>query len=373
VEDRDTAATKLESGEIAMAKNLNKREAKNEKKGISKERADPERGHAVEVEKKDRPTHRLPKLKFLPIGKKVDTVDWARTELHRLVPEVKKDQSSLREGGSSNAQAACFIEYETVQAAKAAMDQAANIPKKDKAKRKMKMTPKEMGAPPQDIIWKNTIKSSSKVHLFSIAGTAFVWWLCIFWTIPVAVIGAITNINYLTDKVGFLSFINDIPSVILGVVTGLLPVLLLSILMTLVPIICNIIAKMFEPTQGAVQMKVQTWYFPFQVIQVFLITTFASGAAAVATEIINDPSTAATLLAQNLPKASNFYISYFILFGLMTAAMQLLNLVPLLFVLVLGKILDKTPRKMYNRYVNLAGLGWGSLYPKFTNLGVIGE
>ena len=57
----------------------------------------------------------------------------------------------------------------------------------------------------------------------------------------------------------------------------------------------------------------------------------------------------------------------------MTAAMQLLNIAPLLFFLVLGKILDKTPRKMYNRYVNLSGLGWGSLYPKFTNLGVIGK
>jgi hypothetical protein len=78
------------------------------------------------------------------------------------------------------------------------------------------------------------------------------------------------------------------------------------------------------------------------------------------------------LLAENLPKASNFYISYFILFGLITAAMQLLNLAPLLFFLILGKILDTTPRKMYNRYVKLSGLGWGSLYPKFTNLGVIG-
>lgn len=171
----------------------------------------------------------------------------------------------------------------------------------------------------------------------------------------------------------FLSFIDDIPSVILGVVTGLLPVILLAVLMSLVPIICTIMAKLFEPTQSAVQMRVQGWYFPFQVIQVFLVTTFASGAASVASQIVDDPSSAATLLAQNLPKASNFYISYFILFGLQTAAMQLLNVVPLLFAMFLGKILDKTPRKMYNRYVNLAGLGWGSLYPKFTNLGVIGK
>lgn len=342
------------------------------KKGVVKERSDPENAAMVEVHKKDRPMHRLPKLKFLPIGKKVDTVDWARGELHRLVPEVTSEQASLR-GNPSHPQGACFIEFESVHAAHAAMVQATTIDKKDKLKQKMKMTPKEIGTPPQDIIWKNTIKSAKTAKLISMAGTAFITWLCIFWTIPVAVIGAISNINYLTDKVPFLSFINDIPKVILGVVTGLLPVILLAVLMALVPIFCYIIARMFEPTQGAVEMKVQGWYFPFQVIQVFLVTTFASGASSVVTEIINDPSTAASLLASNLPKASNFYISYFILFGLMTAAMQLLNVVPLLFALFLGKILDKTPRKMYNRYVNLAGLGWGSLYPKFTNLGVIGE
>lgn len=95
------------------------------------------------------------------------------------------------------------------------------------------------------------------------------------------------------------------------------------------------------------------------------------GASAVTTQIIQNPGSAPTLLALNLPKASNFYISYFILFGLMQAAMQLLNIVPLLFYLVLGKLLDKTPRKRYARFINLPGIGWGSTYPKFTLLGVI--
>lgn len=72
-----------------------------------------------------------------------------------------------------------------------------------------------------------------------------------------------------------------------------------------------------------------------------------------------------------MPKASNFYISYFILLGLSQAALQLLNIVPLLMYTIVGKILDKSPRKKYNRFVNIPGLGWGSTYPKFTLLGVI--
>jgi hypothetical protein len=42
-----------------------------------------------------------------------------------------------------------------------------------------------------------------------------------------------------------------------------------------------------------------------------------------------------------------------------------------LFIAVLGKILDSTPRKVYNRYTNLIGLGWGSVYPAYAMLGVI--
>ncbi|KAK5166731.1 phosphate metabolism protein 7 [Saxophila tyrrhenica] len=369
VDDRDTAATKLETGEMKLLTNVTKRQLKAEKKGNSSSPATGPggRGNAVTVDKKDVPTHRLPVLKFLPLGKKVNTIDWARSELHRLIPQVASDQAALRHD-RSEPQGALFIEFESVAAAHNALQQAGA---KSKAKSKVKMTPKEIGMTPDEVLWKNVIKSFATVQLFNIVCTAFVWFLCIFWTIPVAVIGAISNIDSLTDTVPFLSFINQIPSSILGVVTGLLPVVLLAVLMLLVPIIMNIMAKLFEPTLGSAQLKVQGWYFPFQVIQVFLITTFSSGAAAVVGDIIDDPTQAPTLLAQNLPRASNFYISYFIIFGLLTASLQFLNIAPLLFFLILGKILDKTPRKQYNRFVSLAGVGWGALYPKFTNLGVI--
>ena len=128
-----------------------------------------------------------------------------------------------------------------------------------------------------------------------------------------------------------------------------------------------------EVTIPAVELKTQTWYMAFQVIQVFLITTFASGASSVAAQIIQDPSTATTLLAENLPKASNFYISYFILQGLGIASGDLLNIGALAMFTVVGKFLDKSPRKMFKRYITLAGLGWGSLYPKFGNLAIIGK
>lgn len=144
--------------------------------------------------------------------------------------------------------------------------------------------------------------------------------------------------------------------------------------MALVPIVCRLMAKLGgEVTTPNIELKCQSWYFAFQVIQVFLVTTFSSGASSVVSEIINDPSSATTLLATSLPKASNFYISYIIVQGLGIAAGNLLNIGALAMLTVVGKFLDKTPRKMFKRYITLAGLGWGSLYPKFANLGVIGK
>lgn len=127
-----------------------------------------------------------------------------------------------------------------------------------------------------------------------------------------------------------------------------------------------------EVTLAAVELKCQGWYMAFQVIQVFLITTFSSGAASEVQDIINDPSSATTLLAESLPKASSFYITYYILQGLGIAAGDLLNIGALAMFTVVGKFLDKSPRKMFKRYITLGGLGWGSLYPKFGNLAIIG-
>ena len=73
------------------------------------------------------------------------------------------------------------------------------------------------------------------------ATTGFVIVMIIFWAIPVAFVGSISNINYLTNRVHFLKFILNIPPVILGIVTGLLPSIMLAILMALLPIILRCI------------------------------------------------------------------------------------------------------------------------------------
>ena len=127
------------------------------------------------------------------------------------------------------------------------------------------------------------------------------------------------------------------------------------------------------PSLAAVELTTQNFYFAFEVIQVFLVVTISSSASSVVSDIINDPTSAASLLAEKIPTASNFYISYIILQGLSFSAGALLQISGLILGKVLGRLLDNTPRKMYSRWSNLAGLGWGTVYPVFTLLAVIGK
>lgn len=332
VEERDKDAMKLEGAEIKLIKTANKKRLKAEKEGDRK-------AHDAEgaipgsqwLEKKDRPTHRLGKIPL--IGKKVDTIEWSRDELKRLIPQVIRDQEKHQKF-DWKLLPALFIEFSTQQAAEAAY-------RRISPKKAPHMYPRAIATSPSQIIWKNLKIAKKQRFVRKLLANGFITLMIIFWAIPVAVVGAISNINYLTATVPFLSFIDNIPPVILGVVTGLLPTILLSVLMALVPIICRFVAKLSgEVTLANVELKTQGWYMAFQVIQVFLVTTFASGAASVVSSIINDPSSATTLLAENLPKASNFFISYVILQGLGLAASQLLNIGALAMFTIVGKFLS---------------------------------
>lgn len=363
VEDRDDTAFKLEAAEIQLSRdaNLNRMKvAKGKKAYQGEESADGSKW----LNPKDRPTH---KLKFL-IGKKVDTIGYGRQHLAEVIPKIQLEQDKHWKG-QADLVGAVFLEFDTQKSAQDAWQ----LMQKRKTKPNSKMVARQLGVLPHEVVW-NNLRIGTAEHLVRWAATtAFITVMIVFWAIPVAFVGAISQINYLTELLPFLSFINQIPQAILGVVTGLLPVVLLAVLMSLVPIFCRLLAKIAGyVTLSQVELQTQSWYFAFQVVQVFLITTFAGAATTVIDEVKTDPSKALTLLSENLPKASNVYISYFILFGLSAAASTLLNIGGFVGVVILGRILPgKTPRKIFQKLTTLAAPMWGSEFPKWVNLGVI--
>ena len=130
------------------------------------------------------------------------------------------------------------------------------------------------------------------------------------------------------------------PDVIMGVITGLLPVVALAILMLLVPPFIKWMGKISgRLTIQQVESYCQSWYFAFQVVNVFLAIALGSSAAAVATQIVQNPGEALQKLSSSFPKSVNFYYSYLCLQGLTISSGVLLQIVALILSHILGRIL----------------------------------
>ena len=220
IEKRDQLWDKLEQGEQKLILDANKKAQKGKLNTALSDNP------LSSIDKKSWPTHKLKPV----IGKKVNTIEYGRTEIRALTGEIETMQTGYFDGHSKMAPAA-FIEFSSQAAAQEALQYA--------ELHKTKFSPRYTQVQPEEVIWKNLSMSKAFRKIKMALATTAITLLTIFWAIPVAFVGILSNVNYLTNKVSFLSFINDIPPVVLGVVTGLLPVVLLAVLMALVPIICR--------------------------------------------------------------------------------------------------------------------------------------
>lgn len=122
----------------------------------------------------------------------------------------------------------------------------------------------------------------------------------------------------------------------------------------------------------AIESTVQGMYFAFLFIQVFLVVSISSGITTVIDELFDNPAKAPQILAQNLPKASNFFFSYLILQGFAVSGGALLQIGVLLVNYILARFLDTTAREKWKRQTDLVQVKWGTFFPIYTNLACIG-
>ena len=325
-----------------------------------------------------RPRHRP----IANYGRKVDTIKWTRNRLKNLAPKISKLRREYKKGNGRPIPAA-FIEFHTQVDAQSAYQTLAHH-------RANHMRPEIVGVRPHEIVWSALYLQWWERIIRRFLIQAFIAVMVIFWSIPAAIVGMISNIKFLSSKVFFLGWIEHLPSEILGLISGLLPAVALSMLMAAVPgvmrgmyvpqtysfpdltIFTACARQAGVPTESRIELFVQNAYFVFQVVQVFLITTLTSAASAAFTQILEDPLSARKLLSQNLPKASNFYISYFILQGLAMSATRIVHLGSIFRHQLMGNS-GGNPRIITKRYHRLRKIHWGSVYPVFTNMGVIGS
>ncbi len=233
VQQRDKFAYRLERLETKLIRRANSMRLKLIKAGTLSctDCAECETCGPAMFDKIKRPTHRL-KL----FGKKVDSIHWLREELVNLTKEIEVLQRK-HQNWDSKLLSAIFVEFCSQSDAQIALQTLSHH-------QPLHMTPRFTGISPDDVVWSalNLSWWQRIVRRFVVQGAIAA--MIIFWSIPSAIVGAISNISYLTSAIPPLKFIDKLPDVIKGVIAGLLPAGALVLLMSLVPIICRC---MFDP------------------------------------------------------------------------------------------------------------------------------
>jgi len=358
IEKRNGAAFDLEEAQMDLIVRAVKKHKKNPD-SLSSGNGNSSNEEQSLVPKSVRPTAREPPV----VGSKVDKVETLRQKIVDFSGRVDESRTSSEQEIPGHG--AVFVAFKTQSAAHRAFQEITFQPR-------IPIEDRYLAVQPKEVLWKQlALPASVRLSKASLA-LAFVIVFTIFFSIPVGLIGTWSNAKQLANNVSWLEWLNRLPPWVLGLLTGLVPPFLTSWFVSYVPKLFRHIAKLSgEPTVPQAELKTQAWYLTFQVTQIFLVTTISSGTAAVVTKIIQDPGSAPALLAENLPKASNFYLTYFVLQGLASPANNLVDYSELFQYWFYEYIWDKTPRQKFQTYAEMRGTPWAAWYPKFTNFFII--
>ncbi|PGH12545.1 hypothetical protein AJ80_06706 [Polytolypa hystricis UAMH7299] len=320
------------------------------------------------IKQKHRETMRLPIFGWswmptLPLmGKKVDSIDYCRKEVARLNLEIELDQQSPEKFPLMNS---AFIQFNHQVAAHMACQSVSHhLPKQ--------MAPRLVEISPDDVIWDNMSIKWWERYLRTFAVIVIVCAMVIGWAFPVAFTGLLSQLSYLEGKFVWLRWLSKLPGWLLSAIQGILPPLFLSILMAILPLILRFLSRTQGVSTGmAVELTVQNYYFAFLFVQLFLVVSISSGFTTIFNSI-KDVTSVPELLAQNIPRASNYFFSYMVLQAMSVSAGALVQIFSLVSWFILAPIVDNTARMKWARTTNLNQMQWGTFFPVYTTLASIG-
>ncbi|KAL8975318.1 MAG: hypothetical protein Q9197_000443 [Variospora fuerteventurae] len=321
------------------------------------------------LREKDRDRMRLPIFgwQWMPslplVGTKVDTIDWCRREVARLNVEIEQDQKEQEKFPLMNS---AFIQFNHQVAAHMACQSVSHHTPQQ-------MTPRIVEISPDDVIWDNMSVKWWENYLRTGGVVLLIAALILGWAIPVGFTGILGNLEAISHKVTWLRWVQRLPETVFGLLSGVLPALLLQGLLALLPVILRFLARIQGNHTGmAVELAVQNYFFAFLFIQIFLVVSISSGFTNTIAALSENPTNVPGILAQNLPKSTNTFFNYMLLQGLSVSAGALVQLASLIKWFILAPILDSTGRQKWKRQTDLTNINWGTFFPVYTNLAAIG-
>lgn len=236
VESRDDKTMRLEYAEVSFLKHASKENSKLSGGNDSVATEAPDVSSVEAARQREQIYHASEAT--------IDIINHLRADVKEATEKVnKKRESYSAERSGSHGRSAIFVEYRNQSEAQRAYQGErwlGNIP----VPPNLLLRSKLIGVVPNEIIWKNlAMPYAERLSKKSIANILIAA-LIIFWSIPTAIVGTISNLNYLASF-ELLHWIKTLPDPLLGLLTGLLPPLLTSMLAAYVP---NLMRSMYFPT-----------------------------------------------------------------------------------------------------------------------------
>lgn len=306
-----------------------------------------------------RPTHRTG---FLGIfGRKVDTLEWCREEISRLNSAIEEERGR----GEGNFLGSAFVRC-NLQIGAHVLAQCVSYHEP------LTMIDKWMEAHPKDVVWRNLDDGALEIRGRYLTSWLATIGLIIGWAFPVTFIGTLSNVDDLCVKVHWLKWVCTAPDPVPALIQGVLPPALLAGLFALLPFILRALAW-YEciPRYSLISVSVYRRFFLFLLIHGFLIVTLSSGITRAIQDIIEQPTQTVQKLAQQLPGASIFFLTYMLTQGFAGAGGALAQLMPLVLHYIRKWFLGRTPRQAYSVTYMMPSADFGIILPRLSLLATI--
>ncbi|PVH75949.1 DUF221-domain-containing protein [Cadophora sp. DSE1049] len=361
---RDISVNKLETAETNLIKRANHQEKicpglEVEKKG---ETSKPVPLWMRYLHQTDRPALRLSAFPWLPplplIGPRVDAIYHCSALVARLNLEIELDQLHPQRFPRTNSAFVCFNERISKQLTALAL--RAQVPPSWTLKH---------GTSPSDIIWHNVSNSWWQQFIRTAIVYLLVGTVTLGFAFPITIIGSLSQISYLANVAPWLQWIGTLPRWLVAGIQGVLPPVLLAVVTLMVPVAIRLLATMEGlHSRQATENHVQVYYFTFLFVQVFLNVSLSAGITTILGELSYTVDAIPGVLAQNLPKASNYFFSYILMYTFTTVISTLIQVASFVQLSILSPILDKTARQKWMRERCLGLQKWGTFLPVVTNI-----
>ncbi|KAI9599153.1 hypothetical protein BDF19DRAFT_116931 [Syncephalis fuscata] len=224
--------------------------------------------------------------------------------------------------------------------------------------------PRFVGVRAEDVLWRNLRVLRWERWIRKGISFSASFFLTLFWAALVTLTSSVATLSSLSGVLPFLKPLLNLPKPILGFIEGIVPQVIIFFLMAFVPYILYFLS-IFEgiPLYSRVYLTLMQRYFLFQIVNILLVGTFATGIFTALSSILNEPTLTLTILARAMPNSSTFFINYVLLLALFGSAKELLR-IPTLFVRWSRRPFTKfdTPRKVLQRR-RLPEMEWGRIYP----------